>query len=60
MNSIARIILRGVVSGHVALTPEVLAALKDACQDLPGTNDPANHRGGDGSSPGIGVDYSAG
>ena len=40
MNSITRIILRGVVSGHVTLTPQVLGALKEVSQDHPGAAGP--------------------
>jgi hypothetical protein len=42
MNSITRIILRGVVSGHVTLTPQVLGALKAVSRDHPEVDAPAN------------------
>jgi len=40
MNSITRLILRGVVSGNVPLTPQVLGALKTASQDHPRVDGP--------------------
>ncbi|MFZ0828271.1 MAG: tetratricopeptide repeat protein [Verrucomicrobiia bacterium] len=42
MNSITRLILRGVVSGHVTLTPQVLGALKEASQHHQDVEPPAN------------------
>jgi tetratricopeptide (TPR) repeat protein len=42
MNSITRIILRGVASGHVTLTPEVLGALKAVSREHPEIEPPAN------------------
>jgi len=42
MNSITRIILRGVVSGNVTLTPQVLGALKEVSQDRPGVGELAD------------------
>ena len=42
MNSITRMILRGVVSGHVTLTPEVLGALKEVSQANSGVDESAN------------------
>lgn len=42
MNSITRIILHGVASGNVTLTPQVLKVLKESNQVTPGADAPAN------------------
>jgi tetratricopeptide (TPR) repeat protein len=42
MNSITRIILHGVASGSVTLTPQVLGALKEVSQDHPGVDRTVN------------------
>jgi hypothetical protein len=42
MNSIRRLILRGVVAGKVTLTPQVLGALKAVSQDHPHVDGPVN------------------
>jgi len=42
MNSVTRLILRGLVSGQVAPTPQVLGALKTVSRDTPDADEPAN------------------
>ena len=51
MNSITRIILRGVLSGNVTLTPQVLGALKSVSQDHPDLAEPHAVPNESGRSP---------
>ena len=51
MNLITRIILRGVVSGNIPLTPQVLGALKAVSQDCPVAGELANAANASGARP---------
>ena len=51
MNSITRLILRGVVSGNVTLTPEVLGALKEVSRANSSADEPANSTAASANRP---------
>ena len=51
MNPLIRMILHGVASGNVTLTPQVLKILKDFSQDHPGAGEPDGSANEPSTSP---------